>query len=144
MLFEVTMWAIETILEYKVMLSNKIKNQHSKRAQGSRTCFWKIVVIVWSLSCVQLLKTPWTVAPEAPLSMGFPRQEYRSGLPCPSPGDLPDPGTEPVSPALAGTFFTTEPVGKPKPVSHIWFSGELHSNKSLLCLKSSMYVKLRG
>ena len=45
--------------------------------------------------------------------MGFSRQEYWSGLPFPSPGDLPDPGTEPRSPALAGGFFTTEPPGKP-------------------------------
>ena len=45
--------------------------------------------------------------------MGFPRQEYWSGLPLPSLGDLPDPGTEPRSPALAGGFFTTEPPGKP-------------------------------
>ena len=66
------------------------------------------------LSHGQLLATPGTVARQAPLSMGFSRQEYWSGLPCPSPGDLPDPGTEPmslVSPALAGGFFTTEPPG---------------------------------
>ena len=44
--------------------------------------------------------------------MGFPRQEYWSGLPPPSPGDLPDPGIEPMSPALVGRFFTTEPPGK--------------------------------
>ena len=56
---------------------------------------------------------PWTVAHQALLSMGFPRQEYRSGLPFPSPGDLPDPGIKPSSPALAGRFFTTEPLGKP-------------------------------
>ena len=53
-----------------------------------------------SLSRVQLFATPWTVAYEAPLSMGFPRQEYCSGLPFPAPGDLPDPGIEPMSPAL--------------------------------------------
>ena len=71
---------------------------------------------VCSLSCVQLLATPWTVAHKAPLSMGFSRQEYWSRLPFPSPGDLPDPGIEPmslVSPALAGRFLTTEPHGKP-------------------------------
>ena len=45
-------------------------------------------------------------------SMGFPRQEYWSGLPFPAPGDLPNPGTKPVSPALIGRFFTTEPPGK--------------------------------
>ena len=57
--------------------------------------------------------TPWTVAHQAPLSMGFPRQEYWSGLPFPPPGNLPNPGIEPVSLALAGRFFTTEPPGKP-------------------------------
>ena len=57
--------------------------------------------------------TPQTVARQAPLSMGFPRQEYWSGLPFPSLEDLPNPGTEPVSPALADRFFTTEPLGSP-------------------------------
>ena len=53
--------------------------------------------------------TPQTVAHQAPLSMGFPRQEYRSGLLFPSPWDLPDPGIKPESSALAGGFFTAEP-----------------------------------
>ena len=65
------------------------------------------------LSCVQLLVVPWTVAHQAPLSVGFSRQEYQSGLPFPSLGDLHDPGVKPASPALAGGFFTTEPSGKP-------------------------------
>ena len=62
-------------------------------------------------SCVRLCATLWTVTCQAPLSMRFSRQEYRSGLPYPSPGDLPDPGIEPVSlmsPALAGRFLTWE------------------------------------
>ena len=50
--------------------------------------------------------TLWTVAPQAPMSMGFPRQEYWSGLPFPSPGDLPYPGIECISPALTDEFFT--------------------------------------
>ena len=61
-------------------------------------------------SHVQLFVTLWTVALQAPLSMGLFRQEYWSGLPCPPPGDLPIPGIEPKSlksPALAGGFFTT-------------------------------------
>ena len=58
-------------------------------------------------------RTPWTIAHKAPLSMGFPRQEYWGGLPFPSPGDLPDPGIKPASPIFAGGFFTTEPPGKP-------------------------------
>ena len=58
--------------------------------------------------------TPWTIACQAPLSMGFPRQEYWNGLPFPSPGDLPHPEMEPGSPALAGGIFTFEPPGKPE------------------------------
>ena len=64
------------------------------------------------LSRVQLFVAPWTVDCQASLSMGFPRQEYWSGVPFPIPGDLPDPAiksTSPVSPVLAGGFFTTEP-----------------------------------
>ena len=57
--------------------------------------------------------TPWTTAHQAPLSMGFPRQEYWSGLLFPPPGDLPDPGIEPMSPELADGFFSTEPPGNP-------------------------------
>ena len=64
------------------------------------------------LSCsspVRLFETLWTVARQTPLSMGFSRQEDWSGLPFPSPGDLPNPEIELMSPALAGRFFTTEP-----------------------------------
>ena len=68
--------------------------------------------VVESLSHVQLFATPGTIARQAPLSMGFSIQEYWSGFPLPSPGDLPDPGMEPNSPALAGRFFTTMSPGK--------------------------------
>ena len=67
------------------------------------------------LNSVRLSATLRMVARQAPLSMGFSRQEYWSGLPFPPPGDLPDPGIEPASPvslALAGGFLTTEPPGK--------------------------------
>ena len=56
--------------------------------------------------------TPWTVAHKAPLSMGFSRQEYWSGVPFPSPGDLPDPGFEPRSPASQADLLPSEPPGK--------------------------------
>ena len=59
------------------------------------------------LSRIQLFMTPWTVACQAPLSMGFSRQEDWSGLSVPPPGDLPDPGVNPESPAFVGGFFTT-------------------------------------
>ena len=64
------------------------------------------------LSRVELFAIPWTVAHQAPLSMGFSRQEYWSGLPFPSPGNLPDPGIELRSPALQAGALTSEPPGK--------------------------------
>ena len=77
--------------------------------------YFGYTVVVQSNSCVQLFVTRKTVACQAPLSMGFPRQEYQSGLPFSSPGDLPNPGIKlmsPASPALVGGFLTTEPPGK--------------------------------
>ena len=69
--------------------------------------------VALSLSCVQLFATPRIVAHQDVLSMGFPRQAYWSGLPFPSPGNLPNPVTEPTSPELADRFFTTVSPGKP-------------------------------
>ena len=74
--------------------------------------FSKIICVCMlsRFSHIWLFATPWTVACQAPLSKGFSRQEYWSGLPCPPPGDLSDPGIESASltpPALAGSFFTT-------------------------------------
>ena len=66
-----------------------------------------------SLSHVQLFVIPWAVACKAPLSMGFSRQEHWSGLPFPSPGDLPEPEIEPRSPALQADSLPSEPPGKP-------------------------------
>ena len=81
-------------------------------------------VSVKSLSHIRLSTTLWTVARQAPLSMGFSRQEYWGGLPFPSPGDRPDAGTEPTSlmpPVLAGGFFTTAPARKPQGHPHSLF-----------------------
>ena len=87
-----------------------------------------------SLSCVRLFVTPWTVAYQAPQSVEFSRQEYWSGLPFPSPGDLPNPGTEPRSPTLQADTLPSEPPGKPIKTSNytpcvcvcvcvcVWFS----------------------
>ena len=74
-------------------------------------------VPVHLLSHVQLFATPWTVAYQAPPSMGFSRQEYWSGLPFPSPGDLPNPGIEPGSPAFQADALTSEPPGKPAAIT---------------------------
>ena len=86
--------------------------QHSIQGQA----LWCVIGFVCVLSHVWLFETPWTAAHQAPLSMGFSRKEYWSGLPFPIPGHLPDPGIELeslASPALAGRFFTTEPPRKP-------------------------------
>ena len=64
-------------------------------------------------SFIQLFATPWTIAHQTPLSMGFSRQKYWSGLPCPPPGDLPDPRVESGSPALQADSLPSEPPGKP-------------------------------
>ena len=74
------------------------------------TIFFKNICLsyyVCVLSHVQLFVTPWILALQAPLSIGFSRKEYWSGLPFPLPGDLPDPGIEPMSSVSAGRFFTT-------------------------------------
>ena len=75
-----------------------------------------------SASHVRLFVTPWTTAHQAPLSMGFSRQEYQSGLPFPSPGDLPDLGIKSesfASPELAGKFFTTSAPWETLPINSI-------------------------
>ena len=100
----------------------------------------KHLVSWWQQFCVKSLQScptlcnPWTVACLASLSIGFSRQEYWSGLPCPSPGDLPDPGTESqslVSPALIGGFFTSFPLVSPgKPLGFFKLVTSLiHSNQ---------------
>ena len=87
---------------------------------------FEILIQGWWFSCQVVsdsFVTPWTVACQAPLSMGFPRQECQSGFPCPPPGDLPQPGIEPgslTSPALADRLFTTEPSGKPYITLHMF------------------------
>ena len=98
------------------------ENNHSlqagfKRQTGSLSPLVAVTnyTRVCVLSRVRLFATPWTVARQAPLSMGFPRQEYWSGLVFPTSGHLPDPGIKPTTPAasaaLAGEFFTAEPLG---------------------------------
>ena len=77
------------------------------------TFIGKVKVKVKSLSRVQLFATPWMVTYKAPWSMGFSRQEYWSGMPFPSPEDLPNPGIEPGSPALQTDALPSEPLGKP-------------------------------
>ena len=81
---------------------------------GTRAVFHIRSQLVHAPLCQTLCNPVETAAHQDPLSVGFPRQEYLSGLPFPTPGDLPDPGTEPASLVSAGGFFTTVPHGKPK------------------------------
>ena len=95
------------------------------------------------------LQPPWTIAHQVHLSMGFSRQEYWSGLPCPSPGNLPEPGIEPaslMSPTLAGGFFTTSAT------SEAWYGIEIAENnrrektrdlfKKIRDTKGTFYTKM--
>ena len=86
----------------------KLPTRHAEDPYSKQLC----ACLLSHFSHVRLFETPQTVALQAPLSMGFSRQEYQSGLPFPSPGDLPHPGIEPASPAspaLAGEFLTAAP-----------------------------------
>ena len=80
----------------------------------ARTQLLRVCVCAQLLSCVPFFAAPWTAACQAPLSMEFSRQEHWSGLSFPPPRDLPDPGTEPASPALQVDSLPPEPPGKPK------------------------------
>ena len=99
-----------------------------------------------SLSRVQLFVTPWAVAHQAPLSMEFFRQEYWSGLPFPSPGDIPDPSIKPRSPALQADALPLEPPGKPNVVYTIlplvYQIGKLRLEEILWLVRSSTELKL--
>ena len=125
----------------------------------SYTTFYKIFLFYYiyakSLSRVWLFAPPWTVAHEAPLTMGFPRQIYWSGLPFPSPGDLPDPGIEPMSltfPAFSGRFFTTSTTweapfntykGRYK-YYNTFILNSIHKCKSLLCSIFLMFMEINS
>ena len=92
---------------------------------------------VWALSSVRLFVTPWTAARQAPLSMRFSRQEYWTGLPCPPPGDLLNPGVESMSllpPALAGGSFIIEPPGK----THMEYYSAIKRNEIGSFVETSM------
>ena len=90
---------------------------------------YRLLCSIWvkSLSRVQLFATPWIVAYQPALSIGFSRQEYWSGLPFPSPGDLPEPGIEPGSPTLQADVLPSEPPRKHVPFNCLLFLPISHS-----------------
>ena len=98
------------------LVPNWERSTYFKAVYCNRASFTYMQNVCVGCSVMSDSATPWTVAHQALLSMGFSRQEYWSGLPFLSPGDLPNPGIKPafpVSSTLAGEFFTTEPSGKP-------------------------------
>ena len=104
------------------------------RAVWDSTKFVMHACVRSHFSCCKLFVILWTVACQASLSMGFSRLEYWSGLPYPSPGDLPNPGIKPaslISPALAGKFFTTLPPGKFSAVWHYSKKTAVHEKMAL-------------
>ena len=99
-----------------VKFCNEVVLRYSEWDQFPRSILGLFVCVLSHLVVSNSFVIPWAVAHQAPLSMGFSRQEYWSGLPFPSPGELPDAGIQPRPPAsaaLAGEFFTTAPPGKP-------------------------------
>ena len=99
-------YTLSQLLSYKIRYSL----QHTSSPGNHFYLNW---FKVKSLSRVQLFETPWTISYQAPLSLEFSRQEYWSGSPFPSPGDLPNPGIEPGSPILQADVLPSEPPGKP-------------------------------
>ena len=119
-----------------------------RKKQNTPLCVCvSVCVRAQSLSSIDLFVTPWTIACQAPLFVGFPRQEYWSGLSFPPPGDLPDPGIEhvsPVSTALANGFNIMLPPGKPK-VCLVQILGKLYCHfpeESGECLVTSISFQI--
>ena len=112
--------------------SFKILQKNWRVSNNSKVILWDTTQ---SLSHTQFFVTPWTVACQVPLPMGFSKQGYWSGLPFPPPGDLPNPGIKLmslVSPALAGRFFTTVPCGKSKPYITLILKADKDITRKLL------------
>ena len=105
-----------------------IKHEYSQILQDIENWKHRLWVYICMLSRVRHFGTQWTITCQAPLSTGLSQQEYWSGFPFTPPGDLPDPGIKPRSPALAGGFFTPEPPGKPESKNSLnvilWFQGK--------------------
>ena len=108
MLLEIVIY--KCLYEYVSTFFGYIPNSRIAWSYGIKHMYFKSlsVCVISCFNHVQLCATLWTAVHQSPLSMGFSRQEYQSGLPCPPPGDLSNPGTEPMSlmsPALAGILY---------------------------------------
>ena len=96
-----------------------------------------VVMVVSPFSHVRLFVTPWIIACQIFLSIGFSQQEYWSGLPCPPPGDLPNPGIEPTSPALQVASLPAEPQGKPGCYTFLKILLKKNKNKQVKVMAAS-------
>ena len=120
---------LKILSSFKItIVVGKYCKQQAKKKISTHKLKW-----VKSLSRVWVFATPWTAACQAPPSMGFSRQEYWSGVPFPSPGDLPNPGIEPRSPTLQADALTSEPPGN---LFIIWnfLSWQKRQTRDLTCL----------
>ena len=109
-------------IEHTLMASPALTGRSFTTAPPGKPCLLFSVLYTQSLSCVWLFVTPWTVAHQAPLSMGILQEEYWSGLPCSPPGDLPNPGIKPRSLTLQADSLPSEPPGKPSYYPSIVFN----------------------
>ena len=107
-------WYDAGINSYRI--GRAVLTMTSELGRGSELTLlpWTAVIVAELLNCIRFFVTPRILAHQAPLSVGFPRQEYWSGLPFPSPGDLPDPGTEPSAPATSPAWQADS-----SPLSHL-------------------------
>ena len=125
-------WALRTTQVPRMALCPAYgrKAEDAELRRSTRKMKWK------QLSCVWLFETPWTVALQAPLSMEFSSQKYWSGLPFPSPGDLPDPRIEPGSPALHTDSLSLSHLGSPEILYTSWIctSSLCKGHANLLCI----------
>ena len=127
--------------ESGVMLVSRLPSLTSPTWRGFR-CLQSSIKWKWSevAQCVGLFATPWTVAYQVPPSMGFSRQGCWSGLSFPSPGDLPDSGIEPRSPALQADALLSEPPGKPSSYTYLLMGKQHPAQKLLLTVSPSSHV----
>ena len=102
----------DSLCKWRQSGKDSCASRYRKRKLFLKELFYWIRMFMHA-QCVWLFATPWTVTCQAPLSVEFCRQDYWSGFPFPPPGNLPDPGIQPMSLALAGGFCTTEPPGNP-------------------------------
>ena len=112
--------------------------KRKKHADSLLVVYILLLLLLFSHQVVSNSETPWTVARQAPLCMGFPRQKYCSGLPFPSPGDLPDPGIKPATPVssvLAGRYFTLSHQGSPSLHIRIFLSNNNNTGGTLLAVR---------